>query len=331
VLGRLASTLPFDWAGVIVRDGQGGRLGFLLDASRWGWGRRSRRNPSAPARAPIFDLPGGSRGVAPSPRLGTPAHGAPRRERLRTGALPSSSSRAGPRGPHCSSRSASRRPFRPRGRALLESMATFAGTRAGRFGSGSARSRAGSWTARASSPRSPRSAAPPARPFRYEEMAQVLMNPLHALTDLDLAAVIVDLPGLRDLSLHCPAARLRRRADRGGRGRARGLPAAGGTAPRGWGGFASARSMRTKRTLRSWEAGFASRESAPLLRRGSVVGAIVVLRPPRRGLPGVARAPACHTIASQASLTLDRLRNASRGRGNAPAFDHRLECRTGSS
>jgi two-component system NtrC family sensor kinase len=302
VLALLAGTLPFDWVGVILREGAGGRLGSAW--VREGEPGALSRAPESPDSRAIFDLP-----VATEEALLPADWAQPLTARLaergmrRALFLPLQPSRTAGATLLFAQRSA--KPFRPRGRALLQTMASplgraLAAAERERALESSVLHRTREIAALSEMSRAAGTA------LRYEEMAQVLIGPLHALTDLDLAAVIVDLPGLRDLSLHAPrpvsgaaqseAAEIARAA----------FVKLAGRPP--------ADAPIRVRQLDAYEADapvvsgrFASRESAPLTRRGTVVGAIVVLAR-REGAFPEARARLLHTIAAQASLTLDRLR-----------------------
>ena len=303
VLTLLLVSLPFDWAGVIVREGAGGRL-------RASWVREGdgpgalTREPDSPEPTAIFDLPVGAEEASLPTDWAQPLTTRLADRGMRRALfIPLQQSRTAGATVLFAQRSG--RPFRARGRALLQTMASPLGRALAAAERERALERSVLHRTREIAALSEISRAA-GTALRYEEMSQVLMEPLYALTDLDLAAVIVDLPGLRDLSLHSPrpvsAAAQTEAAEAA---RAAFLKLAGRP---------PADAPVRIRPLDAYEADapvlsgrFPSRESAPLMRRGTVVGAIVILALRESAFPE-ARVRLLHTIAAQASLTLDRLR-----------------------
>ena len=142
--------------------------------------------------------------------------------------------------------------------------------------------------------------------LRYEDLTALLVKSLHSVLDIDLAAILVEMPGLTEISLHLSrpaspecrieAARLARESFKDFSGRE-----------------SIARDVRLC-PMEDFEPGAAvipgrlrSQAVAPLVRRGEIVGVLCVFNRTEGAFPeGHVRL--FHTLANQASLTLGRLR-----------------------
>jgi two-component system NtrC family sensor kinase len=142
--------------------------------------------------------------------------------------------------------------------------------------------------------------------LRYEDLTALLARSLHSVLEIDLAAILVEMPGHTGISLHLSrpaspecrieAARLARESFRAFSGResiARDIRICPMEE------FEPAAALITGR-LRSQAA-------APLVRRGEIVGALCVFNRMENAFPE-RHVRLFHTLANQASLTLDRLR-----------------------
>ena len=139
-----------------------------------------------------------------------------------------------------------------------------------------------------------------------EDMAALVMGSLHELLDYEIAAMLLDLPGTSLVSLHLPrpaAAEVRFEAASLARDAFRELA-----------GRVAEDTPPVVRKLEDYDpeappvAGrLVSSHAAPLVRRGAIVGTLVVAST-RRPAFADGRLRLLQTLASQASLTLDRLR-----------------------
>lgn len=300
-LGRLGPQLPFEWAGLIHRQGAGGTV-----VGSWVRGPDGRLGlePEAAKVLRAFDLPGQtSEGALPidwgqpmtqtlSARgyrrvLLTPLGGAPGAERALMLALRSDGA------------------FRPRGKALL-------GTLAAPLGAALVAAQRGEDLHRRVEERTREltilfeASRTIGTTLEAGEIMPRVMEALHALLDFDLGVCILDDAGGPELTVHVasPISEACRR-DAGETAR-EALRAMAGRVPR---------AMEAQvRPLAVFEPGAAlvpdgalTRTAAPIALRGQIVGAIVVMSR-RPGAFGDSHARLLQTIALQAGAALERVR-----------------------
>lgn len=142
--------------------------------------------------------------------------------------------------------------------------------------------------------------------LRYEDLVGKLMSSLHSLLDTDIAGILIDVPGLHDISLHLSRpASSEVRAEASEVLREAMLGFAGRPAPPCEIKIVTIDEFEPDSVMVQGRLG--SRLVAPLVRRGDAVGALAVFSRREAAFPD-RRARLFHTLANQASLTIDRLR-----------------------